>query len=43
MPGMMTKLGAARVAEAIFVTAFVPPQGLAMVDTLWGPAAPFIR
>ena len=43
MPGVMSKLGAARVAEAIFVTAFVPPQGSAMVDTLGGPATPFVR
>lgn len=43
MPGVLTKLGAARVPEAIFVTAFVPPQGSAMVDTLWGPATPFVR
>jgi pimeloyl-ACP methyl ester carboxylesterase len=43
MPGVATKLGPARVPEAIFVTAFVPPQGLAMVDTLWGPATPFVR
>jgi hypothetical protein len=31
------------VREAIFVTAFVPPQGLAMADTLSGPATPFAR
>jgi pimeloyl-ACP methyl ester carboxylesterase len=43
MPGVMSKLGTARVAEATFVTAFVPPQGSAMVDTLWGPATPFVR
>jgi pimeloyl-ACP methyl ester carboxylesterase len=42
-PGVVTKLGAARVAEVVFVTAFVPPQGLAMVDTMWGPATPFVR
>jgi len=43
MPGVMTKLGPTRVAEAVFVTAFVPPQGFAMADTLSGPATPFVR
>jgi pimeloyl-ACP methyl ester carboxylesterase len=43
MPGIMTKLGAARIAEAVFVTAFVPAQGFAMAETLEGPATPFIR
>jgi pimeloyl-ACP methyl ester carboxylesterase len=43
IPGVMTKLGAARVREATFVTAFVPPQGFAMADTLGGPATPFVR
>ena len=43
MPGVVTKLGATRVREAIFVTAFVPPRGFAMADTFWGPATPFVR
>jgi pimeloyl-ACP methyl ester carboxylesterase len=43
MPGVMTKLGPARVAEATFVTAFVPPQGAAMADTMGGPATPLVR
>jgi pimeloyl-ACP methyl ester carboxylesterase len=43
MPGVVTRLGGERVVEAVFATAFVPPQGLAMADTMWGPAAPFAR
>jgi pimeloyl-ACP methyl ester carboxylesterase len=43
LPAVMTKLGAARVAEAVFVAAFVPPHGVAMADTVTGPAAPFVR
>ncbi len=43
MPGVMTKLGVARTAEAVFVTATVSPQGLAMADTLAWTAAPFVR
>ena len=33
-PGVVTKLGAPRVREMIFATAFVPPEGTAVVDTL---------
>jgi pimeloyl-ACP methyl ester carboxylesterase len=43
VPGVVTKLGAARVREMILATAFVPPQGGAIVDTLGGPLAWFAR
>jgi pimeloyl-ACP methyl ester carboxylesterase len=43
VPGVVTKLGSPRVREMILVTAFVPPQGLAIVDTLDGPLAWFAR
>jgi len=43
VPGVVAKLGSARVREMILATAFVPPQGLAIVDTLSGPLAWFAR
>jgi pimeloyl-ACP methyl ester carboxylesterase len=43
VPGVVTKLGSARVREMILATAFVPPQGAAIVDTLDGPLAWFAR
>jgi pimeloyl-ACP methyl ester carboxylesterase len=43
LPGVVTKLGAARVREMIFAAAFVPPEGAALVDTLTGPTAPLAR
>jgi pimeloyl-ACP methyl ester carboxylesterase len=43
VPGVVAKLGAARVREMILVCAFVPPQGSAVVDTLGGPLAPIAR
>jgi pimeloyl-ACP methyl ester carboxylesterase len=43
VPGVVAKLGSARVREMIFATAFVPPQGKAIVDTLGGPLAWFAR
>jgi pimeloyl-ACP methyl ester carboxylesterase len=43
IPGVVAKLGSARVREMIFATAFVPPQGKAIVDTLGGPLAWFAR
>lgn len=43
VPGVVAKLGAARVREMILATAFVPPQGQAIVDTLDGPLAWFAR
>ena len=43
VPGVVTKLGSSRVREMILATAFVPPQGLAIADTLGGPLAVFAR
>jgi pimeloyl-ACP methyl ester carboxylesterase len=43
VPGVVAKLGSARVREMILATAFVPPQGGAIVDTLGGPLAWFAR
>jgi pimeloyl-ACP methyl ester carboxylesterase len=43
VPGIVAKLGAARVREMILLAAFVPPQGLSVVDTLRGPLAPLAR
>ncbi|WP_445159511.1 alpha/beta fold hydrolase [Mycobacterium sp. Dal123C01] len=34
LPGMATKLGAARVREMIFAAAFLPPEGASLVDSL---------
>jgi pimeloyl-ACP methyl ester carboxylesterase len=34
LPGMATKLGAARVREMIFASAFLPPEGASLVDSL---------
>ena len=33
LPGVVTKLGAARVREMIFAAAFLPPEGTAIVDS----------
>lgn len=43
VPGVVTKLGSSRVREMVLATAFVPPQGLAIADTLGGPLAVFAR
>jgi pimeloyl-ACP methyl ester carboxylesterase len=43
VPGVVTKLGSSRVREMILATAFVPPQGSAIADTLGGPLAIFAR
>jgi pimeloyl-ACP methyl ester carboxylesterase len=43
VPGVVAKLGASRVREMILATAFVPPQGSAIADTLGGPLAIFAR
>jgi pimeloyl-ACP methyl ester carboxylesterase len=43
VPGVVTKLGSARVREMVLAAAFVPPQGLSIVDTLGGPLAIFAR
>jgi pimeloyl-ACP methyl ester carboxylesterase len=36
VPGVVTKLGSSRVRELILATAFVPPEGKALADTLTG-------
>jgi pimeloyl-ACP methyl ester carboxylesterase len=43
VPGIVAKLGAARVREMILLAAFVPPQGKSIVGTLRGPLAPLAR
>jgi pimeloyl-ACP methyl ester carboxylesterase len=43
VPGVVAKLGSARVREMILVAAFVPPQGQSIADTLGGPLAVFAR
>jgi pimeloyl-ACP methyl ester carboxylesterase len=43
VPGVVAKLGAARVREMILVASFVPPPGSSVVDTLRGPLAPLAR
>jgi pimeloyl-ACP methyl ester carboxylesterase len=43
VPGVVAKLGSSRVREMILATAFVPPQGSAIADTLGGPLAIFAR
>ncbi|MBB2773154.1 UNVERIFIED_ORG: pimeloyl-ACP methyl ester carboxylesterase [Mycolicibacterium obuense] len=43
VPGVVAKLGSPRVREMILATAFVPPQGLSIADTLGGPLAVFAR
>jgi pimeloyl-ACP methyl ester carboxylesterase len=43
VPGVVAKLGSARVREMILAAAFVPPQGKAIADTLGGPLAIFAR
>jgi pimeloyl-ACP methyl ester carboxylesterase len=43
VPGVVTRLGPSRVRELIMAAAFVPPQGLSVVDVLRGPLAPLAR
>jgi len=43
VPGVVAKLGAARVREMVFATAFIPPEGRAIADTLTGPLAGMAR
>jgi pimeloyl-ACP methyl ester carboxylesterase len=43
VPGVVTRLGSARVREMVLAAAFVPPHGQAIVDTLGGPLAVFAR
>ena len=43
VPGVVTKLGSSRVREMILATAFVPPEGKAIVDTITGLFARIAR
>lgn len=43
VPGVAAKLGSARVREMVFATAFVPPEGRAIADTLTGPLSWYAR
>jgi pimeloyl-ACP methyl ester carboxylesterase len=43
VPGVVARLGATRVREMVLAAAFIPPQGLSVVDTLRGPLAPLAR
>jgi pimeloyl-ACP methyl ester carboxylesterase len=43
VPGVVAKLGADRVREMILATAYVPPEGRAVADTLTGPLARLAR
>lgn len=43
VPGIVAKLGAMRVREMVLLAAFVPPQGMSVVDALRGPLAPLAR
>jgi pimeloyl-ACP methyl ester carboxylesterase len=43
VPGVVSRLGPSRVREMIMAAAFVPPQGLSVVDGLRGPLAPLAR
>jgi pimeloyl-ACP methyl ester carboxylesterase len=43
VPGVVTKLGPSRVKEMILATAFVPPEGKAIVDTITGLFARIAR
>ena len=43
VPAAATKLGSSRIREMILATAFVPPEGKSVVDTLTGPLAPTAR
>lgn len=43
VPGVVAKLGSARVREMVLATAFIPPEGRAVVDTLAGPLAGMAR
>ena len=39
VPGVVTNLGSSRVREMVLATAFVPPEGKTLTDTLTGPFA----
>src|SRR5689334_16734694 len=43
VPGVAAKLGSSRVREMIFASAFIPPEGTAVVDTLSGPVSWYAR
>jgi pimeloyl-ACP methyl ester carboxylesterase len=43
VPGVVTKLGSSRVREMVFASAFIPPDGTAVVDTLTGVFRSFAR
>jgi pimeloyl-ACP methyl ester carboxylesterase len=43
IPDVVTKLGSSKVREMVFATAFVPPEGKSLVDTLTGVWAPIAR
>jgi pimeloyl-ACP methyl ester carboxylesterase len=43
VPGVVNRLGASRVRELILATAFVPPEGTSMADTLPWPGGPTAR
>lgn len=43
VPGVVARLGSSRVREMVLATAFIPPQGTAIVDTLGGPLAYLAR
>ena len=43
VPGVVAKLGAAKVREMVMAAAFIPPQGSSVADTLRGPLAPLAR
>ncbi|MDH6247144.1 alpha/beta fold hydrolase [Mycobacterium sp. OTB74] len=43
VPSVVAKLGSSKVREMILATAFVPPEGTSLADTLTGPFAPTAR
>ncbi|MBV8785825.1 MAG: alpha/beta hydrolase [Mycobacterium sp.] len=43
VPGVVAKLGSARVREMILAAAYVPPDGSALVDTMPGPLGWYAR
>jgi pimeloyl-ACP methyl ester carboxylesterase len=43
VPGVVARLGPARVREMVLAAAFIPPQGSSVVDTLGGLLAPLAR
>jgi pimeloyl-ACP methyl ester carboxylesterase len=43
VPGVVARLGATRVRDLILAAAFIPPQGLSVVESLGGPLAPLAR